>query len=53
MYLINNKSNWIALKRKILLTYPAITEDDLELNDSSELNLLIRLQKNYQRHRAK
>ena len=45
MCLINNKGNWIALKQKIRLAYPAISEDDLKLNDGSEFDLLIKLQK--------
>jgi hypothetical protein len=45
MYQINDKGNWIALKKKIRLTYPIITEADLELNDGDEGDLLARLQK--------
>jgi hypothetical protein len=46
MYLINNKGNWIALKNRLRLAYPIITEDDLKLDDSGgELELLVRLQK--------
>ena len=45
MYQINNKGNWIALKEKIRLTYPTITEDDLKLINGDETNLLEKLQK--------
>jgi len=47
MFLINNKGNWIALKEKIRLTYPTISEDDLKLNEYGELDLLIKLQKKF------
>lgn len=47
MYQINNKGNWIDLKRKILLAYPGVTDNDLELNDGDERELLIRLQKKF------
>jgi hypothetical protein len=41
-------SNWINLKEKIKLTYPIITEEDLELNDGEELvDLLARLQEKF------
>jgi len=45
MYQINDKGNWIALKKKIRLTYPIVTEADLKLNEGDEGNLLKRLQK--------
>jgi hypothetical protein len=45
MYQINSKGNWIALKEKIRLAYPVITEKDLELNHGDEFDLLARLQK--------
>ena len=45
MYQINNKGNWIALKRRIRLAYPTITENDLKLDDGNERRLLDRLQK--------
>ena len=47
MYQINNKGNWIALKEKIKLAYPTITEEDLKLNNGDEYELLIRLQKKF------
>lgn len=47
MYQINNKGNWIALKKKIRLAYPTITEADLELTDGDEGDLLARLQKKF------
>ncbi len=47
MYQINNKGNWIALKKKIKLAYPSITEEDLKLNNGDEFDLLIRLQKKF------
>ena len=47
MYQINNKGNWIALKEKIKLAYPTITEEDLKLNNGDEYDLLIRLQKKF------
>ena len=47
MYLLNNKGNWIALKKRIRLAYPEISEDDLKLNDGSEIDLLIRLQEKF------
>jgi len=37
--------NWIALKKKIRLAYPIITEADLKLNEGEEGDLLERLQK--------
>jgi hypothetical protein len=52
MYEINNKGNWIALKKKIRLAYPIITAEDLELNDGSEFDLLIRLQKKLSKTKA-
>jgi hypothetical protein len=45
MYQINDKGNWIALKKKIRLAFPTITESDLKLKDGDEGNLLARLQK--------
>lgn len=45
MYQINDKGNWIALKKKIRLVFPKITEADLKLNDGDEGKLLARLQK--------
>ncbi len=45
MYQINNKGNWIALKKRIRLAYPIITEADLKLDDGDEGELLTRLQK--------
>ena len=47
MYQINNKGNWIALKEKIRLAYPSVTEKDLELIDGDERDLLTRLQKKF------
>jgi hypothetical protein len=47
MYQINNKGNWIALKKRIRLAYPVVTEADLELNDGDEGDLLARLQKKF------
>jgi hypothetical protein len=47
MYQINNKGNWIALKQRIILAYPTITMDDLELNNGDEFDLLVRLQKKF------
>ena len=44
MYQINDKGNWIALKEKIKLAYPIITEDDLKLKNGDEFDLLVRLQ---------
>jgi hypothetical protein len=45
MYQINNKGNWIALKKKIRLKYPKLTKDDLKLSNGDETDLLTRLQK--------
>jgi hypothetical protein len=45
MYQINDKGNWIALKKRIRLAYPIITQDDLKLKDGDEGELLARLQK--------
>ncbi|MCW9065352.1 MAG: hypothetical protein OQJ78_03575 [Ignavibacteriaceae bacterium] len=45
MYQINDKGNWIALKKKIRLAYPIVSEADLKLNEGDEGNLLARLQK--------
>jgi hypothetical protein len=47
MYQINNKGNWIGLKKKIRLAYPTITEADLELNNGDDGDLLARLQKKF------
>ena len=47
MYQINNKGNWIDLKKKIRLAYPIVTEADLELNDGDEGDLLARLQEKF------
>jgi hypothetical protein len=47
MYQINSKGDWIALKQRIILAYPAITMDDLELNNGDEFDLLVRLQKKF------
>jgi len=47
MYQLNNKGNWIALKQRIMIAYPSITKDDLELNNGDEFELLIRLQKKF------
>lgn len=47
MYQINDKGDWIGLKKKIRLAYPAITEADLELNDGDDYDLLTRLQKKF------
>ena len=47
MYQINNKGNWIGLKKRIILAYPAITEADLELNVGDDFDLLARLQKKF------
>jgi hypothetical protein len=47
MYQINNKGNWIALKKRIRLAYPEITEADLELNIGDDGDLLARLQKKF------
>jgi hypothetical protein len=44
MYQINNKGDWISLKKRIRLAYPVITEKDLELDDGDERILLTRLQ---------
>ena len=47
MYQINNKGDWIGLKKKIRLAYPVITEADLELNVGDDSELLARLQKKF------
>jgi hypothetical protein len=47
MYQINDKGNWIALKKKIRLAYPIVTEADLKLNEGDEGKLLVRLQKKF------
>ena len=51
MYQINNKGNWIALKKRIRLAYPIVTEADLELNDGDEGDLLARLQKKFSKNK--
>ena len=43
MYQINSKGDWIALKQRIILEYPTLTMDDLELNHGDEFDLLVRL----------
>jgi hypothetical protein len=45
MYQINSKGDWIALKKRIMLSYPTITVEDLKLTDGDECDLLTRLQK--------
>ena len=45
MYQINDKGNWIALKKKIMVAFPGITKADLKLKDGDEGELLARLQK--------
>ena len=52
MYQINNKGNWIALKLKIKLAYPMITDSDLKLDDGSEFKLLARLQKKFSKTKS-
>ena len=47
MYQINDKGDWIGLKKRIRLAYPAITEADLELKDGDDYDLLTRLQKKF------
>jgi hypothetical protein len=47
MYQINNKGNWIDLKKRIRLAYPIITEKDLELDNGDERILLSRLQNKF------
>ena len=47
MYQINDKGNWIALKKRIRLAYPIVTEADLKLNHGDEGVLLARLQKKF------
>ena len=47
MYQINNKGNWIDLKKRIMLAYPTITEKDLELDDGDERILLTNLQNKF------
>jgi hypothetical protein len=47
MYDINNKGDWIDLKKRIKLAYPIITDEDLELNHGDEFDLLVRLQKKF------
>ena len=51
MYQINNKGNWIALKKRIRIAYPTVTEADLKLNDGSEYELIARLQKKFSKTR--
>ncbi len=47
MYQINNKGNWIELKKRIMLAYPTITEKDLELDNGDERILLTNLQNKF------
>jgi hypothetical protein len=47
MYQINNKGNWIALKKRFRLAYPTITKADLELDKGDDFDLLVRLQKKF------
>jgi hypothetical protein len=47
MYQINNKGNWIELKKRIILAYPTITEKDLELDNGDERILLTKLQNKF------
>jgi hypothetical protein len=47
MYQINNKGNWIELKKRIILAYPTITEKDLELDNGDERILLTNLQNKF------
>jgi hypothetical protein len=47
MYQINNKGNWIALKERIRLAYPTVTEKDLILTNGDERDVLTRLQKKF------
>ena len=51
MYQINNKGNWIELKKRIRLAYPTITEADLKLKDGNEFDLISRLQKKFSKTR--
>ena len=37
MYQINDKGNWIALKKKIRLAYPIVSEADLKLRGPGDL----------------
>ncbi len=52
MYQINNKGNWKALKKKILLAYPTITEADLKLEDGNEFELIAKLQEKFLKTRS-
>jgi|WetSurMetagenome_2_1015567.scaffolds.fasta_scaffold1325196_1 hypothetical protein len=45
MYQINDKGNWIDLKTKIKVAYPAVTDADLVLEGGEEIELLERLEK--------
>ena len=51
MYQINNKGNWIALKKRIRIAYPTVTEADLKLKDGNEYELIARLQKKFSKTR--
>ncbi len=52
MYQINSKGDWIALKERIRLAYPTITEEDLKLNHGDEFDLLARLQKKFSKTKS-
>jgi hypothetical protein len=52
MYQINNKGNWIALKEKIKLVYPIVTDEDLELDNGDEKELLKRLEKKFSKSKS-
>jgi len=45
MYQINTKGDWIALKKKIIMAFPILSESDLKLDNGDEFYLLKRLQK--------
>ena len=51
MYQINNKGNWIALKKRIRAAYPKITVEDLKLKNGNEYELIGRLQKKFSKTR--
>ena len=53
MYQINNKGNWIGLKKRIILAYPTITEADLVLNNGDDFDLLTRLQNKFSKTKKK
>jgi hypothetical protein len=53
MYQINNKGNWIALKKKIRLAILIVTVDDLKLDAGNERSLLDRLQKKLSKTKKK